>query len=245
MGQKVSPHGMRLGINKDWEAKWFAPSKVEWYEWLLEDVKIRNIIMEKERPWLIGKLVIEKTKKNLKIEIHTAKPGAVLGNGGENVKALEKKLKKTLNLKDKIVKVDVIEIKNPDLNARIIANEIAIALENRAPFRMAQKFAIRKVMRSGAKGIKTSVSGRLNGVDMARTEGYTHGIVPLQTFRQDIDYALAEANTTYGKLGVKVWISKGEILNKKNQNQTFDFSQKNKLNDLDVKSNKPNMKGGE
>jgi len=220
MGQKINPHSIRLGINKDWDSKWYPPTNREWATWLSEDIKIRNLIMINERDWAIGRLVIEKTTKYLTIIIHTAKPAIVLGPNGESVKKLEKKLERlTKNKKTRVIKVEVIEITNPDLSARIVANEIAIALENRSPFRTAQKFAIRKVMRSGAKGIKTRVSGRLGGVEMARSEGYTQGVVPLQTFRQDIDYAAVEANTTYGKLGVKVWISKGEILDKKSKKE--------------------------
>ena len=180
MGNKISPHGIRLGINKDWDSRWYPPTKKEWSTWLMEDVKIRDLIMKNEREWAIGKLIIEKTTKYLHVIIHTAKPAIILGDSGKNAKQLEKTIERvTKNSKDRVVKVEVMEIENPDKNARIVANEIAIALENRSPFRTAQKFAIRKVMKSGAKGIKTRVSGRLGGVDMARSEGYTQGVVPL------------------------------------------------------------------
>ncbi len=216
MGQKINPISIRLGINKDWDSNWYPPKDSLWAPWLKEDVVIRNFVLKNERDWAIGKLAIEKSISHLHVIIHTAKAAVVLGDGGKRAKELEKQIEKiTKNPKGRVVKVEVIEITEPDLNATIMANEIAIALESRAPFRIAQKFAIRKIMKAGAKGVKTKVSGRLGGVEMARSEGYTFGVVPLQTFRQDIDYAWREANTTYGKIGVKVWISKGEILSKK------------------------------
>lgn len=212
MGQKVNPNGVRIGIIKEWRAKWFSPTNREWSIWLVQDKKIRNYLQKFDKKYLIAYVEIERTKNEIIIIIKTAKPGIVLGQDGNNVKLLEKEIKKIINDKNLNVTLKVEDVKNPDLSANIVANEIAMALESRTSFRIAQKRAIKKVMASGAKGIKTQVSGRLNGVDMARTEGYLEGVVPLQTFRNDIDYAKVNANTTYGIIGVKVWISRGEVL---------------------------------
>ena len=208
MGQKVNPIGLRVGVNKDWESKWFADKK-EFGNLLNKDNKIRKYIATKMKDAAIATVLIERTSKRTDVKIYTAKPGVIIGHGGEDIEKLRNELKK---LVDEEIYVSIIEVKNPDLNAKLVAEQIASQIEARAPFRSAQKRAIRNTMKAGAKGIKTSVSGRLGGAEMARTEGYTEGTVPLHTIRADIDYAIAEANTTYGKIGVKVWIYKGEIL---------------------------------
>ena len=208
MGQKVSPIGLRLGVNKDWESKWFASSK-EFGDLLNKDIKIRKYLATKMKDAGIASVLIERNTKRTDVTIKTAKPGVIIGRGGEDIDKLRKALKKVAN---EDVYISIVEEKRPDLNAQLVADNLAAQIENRAPFRSAQKRSIRNTMKAGAKGIKTSVSGRLNGVEMARTEGYTEGTVPLHTLRADIDYATSEANTTYGIIGVKVWIYKGEIL---------------------------------
>lgn len=209
MGQKVSPVGFRIGVNRDWSSRWYADKK-DFSTLLLEDLKIRDFLQEKLKRAYVAKIDIERSKKRINIYVHTSRPGVVIGKGGEAIDALRKEVVKLVNGKQ--VYINVVEIKNADLNAELVARRIAEQLENRASFRTVQKRAIQSAMRAGAKGIKTSVSGRLGGADMARTEGYSEGNVPLHTLRADIDYAVAEAHTTYGKLGVKVWICKGEIL---------------------------------
>lgn len=208
MGQKVNPIGLRIGVNKDWDSKWFA-SKKDFGNLLNKDVKIREYIARELKDAAVASVIIERTPKRTEVKINTAKPGIIIGKGGEDIEKLKKALKK---LVDEDVYVSIVEVKNPDLNAQLVADQIASQIEARAPFRSAQKRAIRNTMKAGAKGIKTSVSGRLAGAEMARTEGYTEGTVPLHTLRANIDYAISEANTTYGKIGVKVWIYKGEIL---------------------------------
>lgn len=209
MGQKVSPIGMRVGIIRDWESRWYAEK--DYADLLLEDVKIREFLFKELKAASVSKVEIERSKNRVDIVIKTARPGMVIGgNGGEVVEALKKKLIKLTNGKNIFIKV--MEIANPDLDAKLVARSIADQLENRASFRTAQKKAIQRTMRAGAKGIKTAVSGRLGGADMARTEGYSEGNVPLHTLRADIDYAWEEAATTYGRLGVKVWICRGEVL---------------------------------
>ncbi len=212
MGQKVSPVGLRVGINRDWESRWYANDK-DFAGLLHEDIKIRKFILDELKSASVSKVEIERTKNRVIIYVHTARPGSVIGKDGESVEALRKKVSKLTEGKQ--VYINIVEIKNPDLDAQLVANNIAEQLENRASFRTVQKRAIQRTMRAGAKGIKTSVSGRLGGADMARSEGYSEGNVPLHTLRADIDYATAEASTTYGKLGVKVWICKGEILPEK------------------------------
>ncbi len=212
MGQKANPIALRLGINRDWTSRWYAPDNKTWSLWLVQDKKIRKYFELHVKEWALSIIEIDRTTSEIKITINTAKPGVVLGQEGANTKIIEKEISKIIKNKDIRIEVEVKDIPNPDIDANIIANEIAVALENRTSFRIAQKRVINRVMRAGAKGIKTQVSGRLNGVDMARTEGYSEGIVPQQTFRNDLDYALAKAHTTYGVLGVKVWISKGELL---------------------------------
>ena len=208
MGQKVNPKGLRIGVNKDWEANWFADKK-DFGILLNKDDKIRKYIAKKMKDAAVAQVVIERTAKRTEVKIYTAKPGIIIGRGGEDIEKLRNELKK---LVDEEIYVSIIEVKNPDLSAKLVADQIASQIEARAPFRSAQKRAIRNTMKAGAKGIKTSVSGRLGGAEMARTEGYTEGTVPLHTIRADVDYAISEANTTYGKIGVKVWIYKGEIL---------------------------------
>lgn len=211
MGQKVSPVGLRIGVNKDWGSKWFA-SKQDYATYLHEDIKIRELISNtpKFKDAVVSKVEIEKTKDSVTVNVSALKPAVILGQDGNDVKALSKKIAKIAHGKN--VKINVKEVSNPDLDATVIAKWIAEQLENRASFRTVQKKAIQRVMKAGAKGIKTSVSGRLGGADIARSEGYSEGVVPLHTIRADIDYANSEAATTYGKLGVKVWICRGEIL---------------------------------
>lgn len=208
MGQKVNPHGLRVGIIKDWDSKWYADNK-NFDEYLIEDYEIRKHIKEKLYIAGISRIEIERFANRIKITIYTAKPGMVIGKGGSGVEALRKELE---NMTGKNVIVNVEEVKVPELDAQLVAENIANQLERRVSYRRAMKQAIQRTMRAGAEGIKTSVSGRLGGADMARTEGYSEGTIPLQTLRADIDYGFAEANTTYGKLGVKVWIYKGEVL---------------------------------
>lgn len=212
MGQKANPIALRVGINREWASRWYAPNQKTWAIWLIQDKKIRNYFEPFTKEWALSVIEIDRTTSEIKVTINTAKPGIVLGQEGINTKVIEKEISKIIKNKDYRIEIAVKEVGNPDVDAKIVANEIAVALENRTPFRIAQKRVINRVMRSGAKGIKTQVSGRLNGVDMARTEGYSEGTVPQQTFRNDLDYALAKAHTTYGVLGVKVWISRGELL---------------------------------
>ncbi len=208
MGQKVNPNGLRLGINKDWDSKWYA-NKKDFSKYLANDVKIRNYFEKNQKSNGISKVQIERNSKRTEIIVHTSKPGVIIGRGGEQIEAMKKDLSELVN---EDIQISIVDIKKPDMNAQIVADSIAAQIENRASFRMAQKRAIRNAMKSGAKGIKTLVSGRLGGADMARSEGYTEGTIPLHTLRADVDYATSEADTTFGKIGVKVWIYKGEIL---------------------------------
>ena len=215
MGQKVNPHGLRVGIIKDWSSKWYADDK-NFSDLLVEDYKIRNFIKEKLYASGISKIEIERAASRIKINVFTSKPGMVIGRGGSGVEELRKEIEK---MTDKKVVINVEEVKRAELDAQLVAENIAQQLERRVTFRRAMKQSIQRTMRSGAKGIKTQISGRLGGADMARTEGYSDGTIPLQTFRADIDYGFAEADTTYGKLGVKVWLYKGEILPAKKANK--------------------------
>jgi len=208
MGQKVNPNGMRLGINKDWDSKWYAEGK-DYSKFLNRDIQIREYLEKNLKDAGIAKIQVERNEKRTEVIISTSKPGVIIGKGGSEIEKLKTTLSK---LVDENIQISIVDIKKPDMNADIVANQIAKQIENRASFRMAQKRAIRNAMKSGAKGIKTLVSGRLGGADMARSEGYTEGTIPLHTLRADIDYATAEADTTFGKIGVKVWIYKGEIL---------------------------------
>lgn len=216
MGQKVNPIGLRVGIIRDWDSRWYA-DKRNYATYLHEDVKIRDYIEEKLKNAALGHIEIERRDESrVNVIIFTAKPGYVIGKGGADIDNLRQQLKRLVNRE---IFIDVVEIKKPDLVARLVARNIADQLERRVSFRIAQKRAIQNVMKAGARGIKTAVSGRLGGADMARTEGYSEGNVPLQTLRADIDYAHEEADTTYGKMGVKVWIYKGEILPQKTNKQ--------------------------
>jgi small subunit ribosomal protein S3 len=208
MGQKVNPVGQRIGIILDWESRWYA-DKNEVADLLHEDIKIRDLLYDLYKNASVSKIEIERSKKRVIITVNTAKPGMVIGRNAETKKAVVEKSQK---LTSKTVYLNVVEIKRPEKDARLVAENIARQLENRASFRRVQKVAIQRALKAGAKGCKTLISGRLGGAEMARSEGYSEGNVPLHTLRADIDYALAEAMTTYGKLGVKVWIYKGEIL---------------------------------
>ena len=211
MGQKMHPHGMRVGIIKDWSSKWYADSK-DFGDYLVEDVKIRKFVKNKLYASGISKIEIERTAKMVKVNVFTAKPGLVIGKGGNLAESLKAELVKMIG---KDVNLNIVEVKDVDTNAQLVAENIAGQLERRISFRKAMKSVMQKAMKAGALGIKTSVSGRLGGADMARTEFYKEGTIPLQTLRADIDYGFAEANTTYGKIGVKVWIYKGEVLPEK------------------------------
>ncbi len=208
MGQKVNPHGLRVGVIKDWDSRWYADKK-DFADNLVEDNKIRKYV--KERLYIAGisKIEIERASNRVKLNIYTSKPGMVIGKGGQGVEELRKDVEKLIG---KNVSINVEEVKRPDADAQLVAENIAAQLERRVSFRRAMKQSIQRSMRTGIKGIKTAVSGRLGGADMARTEGYSEGTIPLQTIRADIDYGFAEADTTYGKIGVKVWIYKGEVL---------------------------------
>ena len=207
MGQKVNPHGIRVGVIKDWDSRWYAED--DFSDNLVEDYNIRKYLKKKLYSAGISKIEIERASDKVKVIVHTAKPGVVIGKGGADIEVLKNDVQK---LTDKKVSVDVREIKKPDKEAQLVAENIALQLENRVSFRRAMKSTMARTMKSGAKGIKTAVSGRLGGADMARTEFYSDGTIPLQTLRADIDYGFAEADTTYGKVGVKVWIYKGAVL---------------------------------
>jgi len=212
MGQKVNPHGLRVGIIKDWDSKWYAES--DFADCLVEDHEIRKYLKKRLYSAGVSTIEIERASDRVKVIIHTAKPGVVIGKGGAEIEKLRADLQKKISKK---LIVDVKEIKRPDKDAQLVAENIAAQLENRVSFRRAMKSAMSRTMKSGALGIKTAASGRLGGADMARSEFYSDGTIPLQTLRADIDYGFAEANTTYGKVGVKVWIYKGEILPSKKE----------------------------
>ena len=212
MGQKVNPHGLRVGVIKDWDSKWYADA--EFSDYLVEDYNIRKYLKKKLYAAGVSKIEIERTSDRVKAIIYTAKPGVVIGKGGAEIEVTKAELAK---LTGKKVLVDIKEIKRPDKDAQLVAENIAQQLENRVSFRRAMKSCMGRTMKAGAQGIKASCSGRLGGADMARTEFYSEGTIPLQTLRADIDYGFAEADTTYGKVGVKVWIYKGEVLPTKNQ----------------------------
>ncbi|RSK25552.1 30S ribosomal protein S3 [Bacillus sp. HMF5848] len=207
MGQKVNPAGLRVGIIKDWESKWYADK--DYANLLHEDLKLREYIFKRLNDAAVSKVEIERAANRVNITVHTAKPGMVIGKGGTEVEALRKALNQ---LTGKRVHINILEIKRADLDAKLVADNIARQLENRVSFRRAQKQSIQRAIRAGAQGIKTMVSGRLGGADIARAEHYSEGTVPLHTLRADIDYGTAEADTTYGKLGIKVWIYRGEVL---------------------------------
>ena len=212
MGQKVNPHGLRVGVIKDWDSKWYADA--EFSDYLAEDYNIRKFLKKKLYSAGVSKIEIERASDRVKVIVYTAKPGVVIGKGGAEIEVTKKELQK---MTGKNVLVDIKEIKRPDKDAQLVAENIAQQLENRVSFRRAMKSCMQRTMKSGALGIKAACSGRLGGADMARTEFYSEGTIPLQTLRADIDYGFAEANTTYGKVGVKVWIYKGEVLPTKNK----------------------------
>jgi ribosomal protein S3, bacterial type len=207
VGQKVNPVGLRLGIIRDWESKWYAEK--DFGSLLLEDLKIRDYLKKKLKDAAVSHIEIERAANRVNVTIHTAKPGMVIGKGGAEVEVIRSQI---ANMTNKKVHINIAEIKNPDLDAILVAESIAQQLERRVSFRRAMKQAIQRTMRAGAKGIKTLVSGRLGGAEIARSEGYSEGTVPLHTLRADIDYGTAEAHTTYGRIGVKVWIYRGEVL---------------------------------
>ena len=207
MGQKVNPHGLRVGVIKDWDSKWYADK--DFADFLVEDYNIRAYLKKKLNNAGVSKIEIERSSDRVKVIIFTAKPGVIIGKGGQEIEVTKKELQKFTSKK---LVVDIKEIKRPDRDAQLVAENIAVQLENRVTFRKAMKSAMSRSLKAGSLGIKTMVSGRLGGADIARSESYSEGTIPLQTMRADIDYGLAEADTTYGKLGVKVWIYKGEVL---------------------------------
>ena len=209
MGQKVNPHGLRVGVIKNWDSRWFA-NKRTFGDTLVEDYNLRKTLKKQLYTAGISKIEIERDGKRVRLHIHCAKPGMVIGKGGAEIEKLRLQCEKMLK---KPVAINIVEIKNPDLNAQLAAESIALQLEKRVAFRRAMKQAIRNAMKLGARGIKVQCSGRLNGAEIARGETYHEGTIPLQTLRADIDYGFAEANTTYGKIGIKVWLYKGEVLN--------------------------------
>ncbi len=213
MGQKINPTGLRIGIIRDWESRWYAEK--DYADLLHEDIKIREYLEDRLKTASVSSVEIERAANRVNITIHTGKPGMVIGKGGSEVDALRKALNE---LTGKRVHINIVEIKKVDLDAKLVAENIARQLESRISFRRAQKQSIQRTMRAGAQGIRTQVSGRLGGADIARSEHYNEGTVPLHTLRADIDYAHAEADTTFGKLGVKVWIYRGEVLPTKNKN---------------------------
>lgn len=214
MGQKVNPHGLRVGIIKDWDSRWYEEKKFS--DYLIEDYNLRKYLKKKLYAAGISKIEIERITTKVNITIYTAKPGVVIGKGGAEIEKLKKELAKHTESE---INLNIKEIKRPDREAQLVAENVALNLENRMAFRRAMKQAMSRTMKAGALGIKASVGGRLAGADIARTEFYSEGTIPLQTLRADIDYGFAEANTTYGKLGVKVWIYKGEVLSNKNRKQ--------------------------
>ena len=222
MGQKVSPIGLRIGINKDWDAKWYA-NKKDFAKYLNNDVKIRTYLEKRFKLAGISHIVIERNPKRCEVIMYVSKPGLVIGQKGTEIEEVKKSVSK---LVDEDIQISVIEVKTPDLVAKLVADNIAHNIGNRVSFRIAQKRAIRNTMKAGAKGVKTLVSGRLGGADIARSEGYSEGTIPLHTLRANIDYATSEADTTYGKIGVKVWIYKGEILESKNKGGNSDVNAK-------------------
>ena len=207
MGQKVNPHGLRVGVIKDWNSRWYADA--DFADNLIEDHKIRTYLKKRLYSAGVSKIEIERASDRVKVIVYTAKPGVVIGRQGSEIEKVKAELKQFTNKK---LLIDIKEVKRPDRDAQLVAENIALQLENRVSFRRAMKSCMGRTMKSGAKGIKTSCSGRLGGADMARTEFYSEGTIPLQTLRADIDYGFAEADTTYGKVGVKVWIYKGEVL---------------------------------
>ncbi len=229
MAQKINPNGLRYGINKNWNSRWIAKSNLQEAQWIVQDEKIRKNILSTYKQAQIVNVEIERTLKNVDVFVNCGQPGIIIGKEGANIPLVTKEINKIVGRKIK-VNVNVIAHQNPATCARVIAREIADAIENRVPFRMAQKNGIKKALGAGAIGIKTTVSGRLGGAEMAREEGYSKGVIPLTTLRADIDYAIEQALTTYGIIGVKVWINRGEIFAKGLNNQVV-IKQKDKFGD--------------
>ena len=220
MGQKVNPHGLRVGVIKDWDSKWYADTKNEEFaNNLVEDYNLRKFLKKKLYNASVSKIEIERASDRVKVIVYTAKPGIVIGKGGAEIEKVKAELQKLTKSK---LMVDIREIKKPDNDAQLVAENIAAQLENRISFRRAMKSCMSRTMKGGALGIKTAVSGRLGGADMARTEFYSEGTIPLQTLRADIDYGFAEADTTYGKVGVKTWVYHGEVLPTKGNKEGSD-----------------------
>jgi len=217
MGQKVNPHGLRVGVIMDWDSKWYA--EADFADLLIEDHTIRTYLKKKLYSAGVSKIEIERASDRVKVTLYTAKPGVVIGKGGSEIEKIKSEVQKFTTKK---LVVDIKEVKRPDKDAQLVAENIALQLENRVSFRRAMKSCMQRSMKSGSLGIKTSCSGRLGGADMARTEFYSEGTIPLQTIRADIDYGFAEADTTYGKVGVKVWIYKGEVLPTKGEQEGSD-----------------------
>jgi ribosomal protein S3, bacterial type len=209
MGQKVHPHGLRVGVIKDWDAKWYADKK-NFADNLVEDNKVREFVKKKTAAAGVSRIQIERAAKRVKLNIHTAKPGMIIGRGGSGIDALKAEIVKMVG--EKNVLINIVEVKTAESNAQLMAESIAQQLEKRISFRRAMKQTIQRAMKTGVKGVKTACAGRLGGAEIARTESYHEGTIPLQTLRADIDYGFAEADTTYGKIGVKVWVYKGEVL---------------------------------
>lgn len=216
MGQKVHPVGFRIGVIRDWESTWFA-NKKDYRGLLHEDLKVREYVFKRLKDSAVSKVQIERAANRINVTVHTAKPGMVIGKGGTEVDNLRNYLSE---LTGKRVHINISEIKHADLDAKLVADNIALQLERRVAFRRAMRQSIQRTLRSGAKGVKVQVSGRLGGADIARTEGYSEGTVPLHTLRADIDYAITEAATTYGRIGVKVWIYRGEVLPTRTKKET-------------------------
>ena len=217
MGQKVHPHGLRVGVIKDWDAKWYAGNN-DFADNLIEDNKVREFVKAKTAAAGVSRIQIERAAKRVKLNIHTAKPGMIIGKGGSGIDALKAQIVKMVG--DKNVLINIVEVKSAESNAQLMAESIAQQLEKRISFRRAMKQTIQRAMKTGVKGVKTACAGRLGGAEIARTESYHEGTIPLQTLRADIDYGFAEADTTYGKIGVKVWVYKGEVLPTKKAVQT-------------------------
>ncbi|MBP2033118.1 small subunit ribosomal protein S3 [Clostridium algifaecis] len=209
MGQKVHPHGLRVGVIKEWDAKWYA-NKKNFADNLVEDHAIREFVKDKTKIAGVSKIQIERAAKRVKLNVFTAKPGMIIGKGGQGIEALKAELKNLI--KEKTILINIVEVKSAESDAQLMSENIATQLEKRISFRRAMKQTIQRAMRAGIKGVKTTCSGRLGGAEIARAESYHDGTIPLQTLRADIDYGFAEANTTYGKIGVKVWVYRGEIL---------------------------------
>jgi small subunit ribosomal protein S3 len=233
MGQKVSPHGLRVGVIKDWDSKWYA-NKKDFSDLLVEDFEIRKYIKDTHKKAGIARIYIDRAANSkVRVNVFTAKPGMIVGKGGETIKQLRETLQK---MTGKAVQLDISEVQNAEVDAQLISESVAFALERRVAFRRAMKQAIGRAMRQGALGIKIQTAGRLGGAEMARTEGYSEGNVPLSTLRADIDYGFAEADTTYGKIGVKVWLNKGEVLPKPGEGRV--------LTRLTARERKDNKRGG-